>query len=336
MAIVKFVASGCPMNNIFGYISREEATERKLTDGIMCTPESALEEFRFVKAKFGKEDGRQYYHIVQSFSPDDKLTPETAHEIGMKFAEYFKGYQAVVATHINTGHIHNHIILNSVNYENGYKFHQTRDEMLRAKRYSNELCKQHGLSVTEEKCEYGKMPQWKQYLKAFIKYSLERSPDKVSFVENMRRHGYDVRWEDGHKYVTFTTPEGYRCRDNKLFDDRYLRCNMEIYFAMGGCTSPAAREYLEFDMPEHKPSAHMTIGNELVFVMANIFRGSEKKKTKEEIEREERAKNAEAAMGLFIAAVLLVAEKYREDYTNNPEKYGLKRYGQYNGPQLKM
>lgn len=48
MAIVKFVASGCPMNNILGYVMREEATERKLIDGIMCTPETALEEFRFV------------------------------------------------------------------------------------------------------------------------------------------------------------------------------------------------------------------------------------------------------------------------------------------------
>ena len=53
MAIVKFVASGCPMNNIFGYVMREEATERKLIDGIMCTPETSLEEFKFVKAKFG-------------------------------------------------------------------------------------------------------------------------------------------------------------------------------------------------------------------------------------------------------------------------------------------
>ncbi|MBP5207916.1 MAG: relaxase/mobilization nuclease domain-containing protein [Clostridia bacterium] len=130
MAIVKFVASGCPMNNIFGYVMREEATERKLIDGIMCTPETALEEFKFVKVKFGKEDGRQYYHIVQSFSPDDKITPETAHEIGMKFAAYFKGYQALVATHTNRDHLHNHIILNSVNYENGYKYHQSRDDML--------------------------------------------------------------------------------------------------------------------------------------------------------------------------------------------------------------
>ena len=81
MAVVKFVNSGSPMNNIFDYVTRREATESKLISGVNCSPESALDEFRFVKKRFHKEDGRSYYHIVQSFSPDDDLTPETAHEI---------------------------------------------------------------------------------------------------------------------------------------------------------------------------------------------------------------------------------------------------------------
>ena len=93
MAIVKFIASGCPMNNIFPYVMNRNKTEDGiLVSGIYCTPESALDEFRFVKNKFGKIDGRQYYHIVQSFSLDDKLTPETAHEIGLKFAAFFPGF----------------------------------------------------------------------------------------------------------------------------------------------------------------------------------------------------------------------------------------------------
>ena len=102
MAVVKFVNSGSPMNNIFDYVTRREATENKLISGVNCSPESALEEFKFVKKRFGKEDGRTYYHIIQSFSPDDNLTPETAHEIGLKFAEYFPGFQVLVATHTNT------------------------------------------------------------------------------------------------------------------------------------------------------------------------------------------------------------------------------------------
>ena len=85
MAIVKFITSGCPMNNIFPYVTRKEATEQRLISGIYCSPDTALEEFRYIKQKYGKEDGRSYYHIVQSFSPNDNLTPETAHEIGLKF-----------------------------------------------------------------------------------------------------------------------------------------------------------------------------------------------------------------------------------------------------------
>ena len=132
MAIVKFAPAGSPLNNIFDYVMRDEATEDKHISGVNCSPESALDEFRFVKKRFHKEDGRSYYHIVQSFSPDDDLAPETAHKIGLKFADYFPGFQIVVATHVNTNAIHNHLIMNSVNYENGKMFHQSRNEMLQA------------------------------------------------------------------------------------------------------------------------------------------------------------------------------------------------------------
>ena len=129
MAVVKFVNAGSPMNNIFDYVTRREATESKLISGVNCSPESALDEFRFVKKRFHKEDGKSYYHIVQSFSPDDNLTPEAAHEIGLKFAEYFPGFQVLVATHINTKAIHNHLIMNSVSFENGKKMRAAGADM---------------------------------------------------------------------------------------------------------------------------------------------------------------------------------------------------------------
>ena len=88
MAIVKFVASGCPMNNIFPYVMNWGKTDENLISGINCSPDTALQEFTFVKKQFKKEDGRTYVHIVQAFSPDDDLTPELAHEIGLRVAEY--------------------------------------------------------------------------------------------------------------------------------------------------------------------------------------------------------------------------------------------------------
>lgn len=245
MAIVKFITSGCPMNNIFPYVTRDEATEQRLIGGIGCSPDTAFEEFRYIKQKYGKEDGRSYYHIVQSFSPDDNLTPETAHEIGLKFAEYFPGFQILVATHCNTGNIHNHLIMNSVSYENGKKFHQSRDGLLQVKAYSNKLCQEYGLSVTEEKCSYGKLPEWKKMLRRYALFAISNSDTKEEFIACMREHGYKVKWEDKYKYITFTTLDGV---------------NSELY-----------DEYMSYTTPAHKKGASMTVTTGLISMLGDLL-----------------------------------------------------------------
>lgn len=271
MAIVKFVNSGSPMNNIFNYVTRSEATESKLICGVNCSPDSALDEFKFVKKHFGKEDGRTYYHIIQSFSPDDDLTPETANEIGIKLAEYFPVFQILVATHVNTNAIHNHLILNSVNFENGKKFHQSRDEMLQVKEYSNQLCREYGLSVTEVKTKNNRNLLWKRQLIETASYAIGWSATKEDFIEYMREHGYDIKWEDKYKYITFTTPEGYKVRDNKLFDERFLKDNLELYFAMGGCDGAMLDTYCDYVTPYHDDSFTMTSSDGLLNLLGDIL-----------------------------------------------------------------
>lgn len=271
MAIVKCVVSGCPMNNIFPYVMRDEATEQRFISGIECSPDTALEEFRFVKKQFGKEDGRTYYHFVQSFAPDDNLTPETAHEIGLRFAEAFTDYQIVVATHYNTNSIHNHLIMNSVNLKNGKKYHQTKEDLMRLKRYSNKLCQEYGLSVTEEKCQYGNITMWKKALKEIALNALEQSYTKEGFIEYMRLNGYGVKWDDNHKYVTFTTPDKHVCRDKSLFDERLLKDNMEVYFLLGGADTKFAEIYSEYETPEHKPDASMTKTSGLINLIGDLL-----------------------------------------------------------------
>ena len=254
MAIVKFVASGCPMNNIFPYVMNRGKTDENLISGINCSPDTVLQEFTFVKKQFKKEDGRTYVHIVQAFSPDDDLTPELAHEIGLRFAEYFGGYQALVATHRNTDHIHNHIILNSVNMETGKKFHQSAAEMRQVKEYSNKLCREYGLSETETKSSFKSMPKWKSQLRNKAYSVACRTCSKEDFIFEMEMHGYKVDWQEGHKYITFTTPDGHKCRDNKLFAEQLLRKNLEIYYLLGGCESGLAEQYKSYvnDLrPEH-------------------------------------------------------------------------------------
>ena len=129
MANIKFIAVSRSLSGILDYVTNREKTVERLISGVNCMAQTAQDEFEAVKKQFRKTDGRSYYHIVQAFAPDDPLDFDTAHEIGLKFAEYFKGYQCVVVTHMNTAHIHNHIIMNSVNFENGQKFHQSAREM---------------------------------------------------------------------------------------------------------------------------------------------------------------------------------------------------------------
>ena len=124
MANIKFIAVSRSLSGILDYVTNREKTVERLISGVNCVAQTAQDEFEAVKKQFRKTDGRSYYHIVQAFAPDDPLDFDTAHEIGLKFAEYFKGYQCVVVTHMNTAHIHNHIIMNSVNFETGQKFHQ--------------------------------------------------------------------------------------------------------------------------------------------------------------------------------------------------------------------
>ena len=270
MAIVKFVAAKRTIKSALNYIINPEKTNETLISGVNCTPESAENEFDFTKRKFNKHGGREYYHIVQSFSPEDNITPEIAHEIGIKFAEYFKGYQIVISTHCDKDHIHNHMIMNSVNYKTGKKFHQTKEDLMRVKEFSNKLCLEYGLSQTEVRSDWKEMPKWKAKLRSDAYYAAKTSRTKEEFIEHMEGLGYKVKWEDGHKYITFTTPDGKKCRDNKLFAEQLLRENLEIYFALGGCDSGLAVQYAEYRTPV-KDNVGYIFGNGLFTLLKNLL-----------------------------------------------------------------
>lgn len=270
MAIVKFVAAKRTIKSALNYIINPEKTNETLISGVNCTPESAESEFDFTKTTFNKHGGREYYHIVQSFSPDDNISPEIAHEIGIKFAEYFKGYQIVISTHCDKDHIHNHMIMNSVNYKTGKKFHQTKEDLMRVKEFSNNLCLEYGLSQTEVKSDWKEMPKWKAKLRSDAYYAAKVSRTKEEFIRFMESRGYKVKWEDGNKYITFTTRDGKKCRDNKLFAEQLLRENLEIYFALGGCDSGLAEQYAEYRTPV-KDNVGYTFGNGLFTLLKNLL-----------------------------------------------------------------
>lgn len=250
MAVCKFLSSKAAVKGALEYITKREKTEAKLIGGKDCVPENAVKEFDAVKRMFGKCTGRQYYHIIQSFSPDDPVDFETAHQLGMQLAGYFPGFQCVVATHKDRKHVHNHIVMNSVSFQNGRMFHQTAAELEQVKEYANRLCIEHGFSTTEAKASRHRWPEWKKKLRRLALYAMKHSHDKTEFIRIMGTQGYKVKWEDKYKYITFITPEGNVCRNNKLFDERLLKENLERYFELGGCYSLAAKDYQDYhDQP---------------------------------------------------------------------------------------
>lgn len=241
MAVVKFTNSKGSLRKILNYVTQDEKTDAKLISGQNCMPESALDEMQTIKRLHGKDNGRQYIHIVQSFKPDESLTHEKAHKIGIKLAEYFKEYQVVIATHKDRTHIHNHLVLNSVSLTTGLKFQQSKEDMQTFKEFSDKLCREYRLSVIENKTresvykqgEYRsavKGDSWKLKLSGTIDMAMEQSRSKAEFISNMQNLGYGVTWTASRKYITYTTPSGARCRDKSLHEDKYLKQNMEAYF----------------------------------------------------------------------------------------------------------
>jgi hypothetical protein len=215
-------------------VTNREKTTQRLISGVNCVAESAYEEFTATKLQFHKTGGRAYYHIVQAFAPDDPLDFDTAHELGIKLAEHFPGYQCLVATHMNTAHIHNHIIMNSVSFEDGRKFHQSAQEMRQVKEFVNDLCREYGLSVTESKADPKRIPDWKHDLRYAIREAMSCTSTREEFISHMEELGYKVDWKPDHKYMTYTTPSGIKCRDSKLFDETLSRDSLECYYKLGG------------------------------------------------------------------------------------------------------
>lgn len=231
MAIIKAVSSKAPIKTAITYISKSEKTESKLLSGYNVTPDTAYEEMQSTKEIWDKTDGRTYKHYVQSFAPDELITPEQAHEIAKEFVErcpQFKGFEVLIATHQDKEHIHTHFVLNSVSFEDGHKFQQKSTELQAMKDLSDKICLAHGLSLTHKgktfdgsereettayrkeqyrflkRAEYGEVKSYVQDIALAVMDCRERATSRSEFVELMNAQGYAVKWEDNLKYITFT------------------------------------------------------------------------------------------------------------------------------------
>ena len=153
MAVIKAVSSKAGITQALDYVMKEEKTEKRLVSGLGCMPESAKDEMQLTKELWEKTGGRTYKHFVQSYHEDEKITPEQAHRNAVELAENtraWRGFEVLIATHVDKGHIHSHFIVNSVSYEDGHKLRWSKHDLKDLKERNDEQCLEQGLHVTEK------------------------------------------------------------------------------------------------------------------------------------------------------------------------------------------
>ena len=223
----------------------DEDSGHRLVSGVNCNGENSFTEFMVTKNAHKKKGGITFYHYVQSFSPNENVTAEQVHKIGLEFAEKaWPGNEVLVTTHTDAEHLHNHFVINSVHYENGNKLRQNPGTLTRLRTLSDSICNEHGLSVLKPYKKDGanissreyraasKGESWKFKLIADIDFVMNRSGGRADFIREMNRLGYQVTWTDERKYITFTCPNGMKCRDIRLHDEKYLKGVLEYEFTI--------------------------------------------------------------------------------------------------------
>ena len=251
MAIVHFVnykrstQSHAAMRGVMLYVMQEKKTAwagAPLVSGINCQPQSVYDDFLNTKLLYHKDGGVMFYHMVQSFPKGAAVDPRQAHEAARRLAEYFDGCEVLVCTHVDREHIHSHCVINSVNFDTGKKLHMAKEQLQELMRRNDAICLEMGLPVFDAPTQQArgmsgaeyhtalKGQSWKLRLMNAIDECIKYASDKDAFVSLMASEGYAVRWESGRKYITYTTPDSMRCRDNKLHEEKYCKEAMEHEF----------------------------------------------------------------------------------------------------------
>ena len=251
IAIVHFVnykrgtQSRAAMRGVMLYVMQEKKSAwegEPLVSGINCQPQSVYDDFLNTKLLYHKDGGVMFYHMVQSFPKGKAVDPRQAHEAARRLAEYFDGCEVLVCTHVDREHIHSHCVINSVNFETGKKLHMAKEQLQELMRRNDAICLEMGLPVFEPTTQQARGmsgaeyhtalrgQSWKLRLMNTIDECMKYAADKDAFVSLMESEGCAVRWESTRKYITYTTPDGMKCRDNKLHEEKYCKEAMEHEF----------------------------------------------------------------------------------------------------------
>ena len=251
MAIVHFVnykrgtQSRAAMRGVMLYVMQEKKTAWEgapLVSGINCQPQSVYDDFLNTKLLYHKDGGTMFYHMVQSFPKGAAVDPRQAHEAARRLAEYFDGCEVLVCTHVDREHIHSHCVINSVNFDTGKKLHMAKEQIQELMRRNDAICQEMGLPVFDAPTQQArgmsgaeyhtalKGQSWKLRLMNTIDECMKYAADKDAFISLIASEGYAVCWESTRKYITYTSPDGLKCRDSKLHEEKYCKEAMEREF----------------------------------------------------------------------------------------------------------
>ena len=250
--------------DIIAYAADEDKTEKLFyTTGINCSVEFARDQFDTTKLRFGKTRGNVAYHAYQSFAPGE-VTPDEAHAIGVQLARELWGdrFQMVVATHVNSHCVHSHIVINSVSFRDGKKFHDCRDTYRQLREASDRICLEHGLSIVDNprgrgvdqylyKMEKAGMPTRYNVARQAIDEAVALSLNIDEFKSELRRRGYNYRFDPQRKYWT-VTPPGWKksIRIHQLGPD-YTRESIERRIYENDPAVRTERLRQSYRMPNH-------------------------------------------------------------------------------------
>ena len=252
MATVTFIKyqkqSAGALRGVAQYVSQDEKTldenGSQLISGQNCTPQLVSQEFQATRDMCHKESPVWFYHYVQSFSPDEVITGEQAHQLAKEFAaKAWPDSEVLIATHLDAEHIHTHFIVNAVCWETGKMLRQGPNTLRSLRQLSDELCLKHGFSVlpqqkkkqsqgmgTREYRSAAKGESWKFRLMNAIDQCMRYASTREDFISLMESEGYQVRWSASRKSITYTTPQGMKCRDDRLHELKYTKEVMEREF----------------------------------------------------------------------------------------------------------
>ena len=252
MATVTFIKyqkqSAGALRGVAQYVSQDEKTldesDSQLISGQNCTPQLVSQEFQATRDMYHKESPVWFYHYVQSFSPDEVITGGQAQKLAKEFAaKAWPDSEVLIATHLDAEHIHTHFIVNAVCWESGKMLRQGPNTLRSLRQLSDELCLKHGFSVlpqqkkkqsqgmgTREYRSAVKGESWKFRLMNAIDQCMRYASTKEEFISLMESEGYQVRWSASRKSITYTMPQGMKCRDDRLHELKYTKEVMEREF----------------------------------------------------------------------------------------------------------